>query len=133
MEPKNRDTIARNRADLAKKYLAKKYSKSKLVQEESQSRRQNLEAELDKLDIPDVAREQYREQFQQAEADDLRDQRKRLTTEDFEPLALIGKSIGGVCVNIIHHHPFSLTLLILVFLQNTLLQIISMNTVDSYI
>lgn len=92
---KDKNSVANSRAELAKKYLAKKYSKSKLDKEESQDRRRSLEEELDKLHIPDVAREQYRVKFQQAEADDLRDQRKRLTTEDFEPLALIGKGAFG--------------------------------------
>mmetsp|Transcript_21607 Transcript_21607/g.36355 ORF Transcript_21607/g.36355 Transcript_21607/m.36355 type:complete len:587 (-) Transcript_21607:242-2002(-) len=95
MDAKSKKALANNRAELAKKYLAKKYSKSKLVQEESQDRRKSLEEEMDKLRIPDVDREQYRMKFLQAEADDLRDQRKRLSTEDFEPLALIGKGAFG--------------------------------------
>ena len=94
-EKKDKHTLARNRAEIAKKYLAKKYSKSKIDKEESQDRRRNLEEEMDKLHIPDIARDQYRVKFQEAEADDLRDQRKRLTTEDFEPLALIGKGAFG--------------------------------------
>ena len=53
------------------------------------------EEEMDKLQIPDINREQYRLKFLQAEADDLRDQRKRLSTEDFEPLALIGRGAFG--------------------------------------
>lgn len=95
MDAKNKKALANNRAELAKKYLAKKYSKSKVVQEESQDRRKSLEEEMDKLQIPDEDREQYRVKFLQAEADHLRDQRKRLSTEDFEPLALIGKGAFG--------------------------------------
>lgn len=92
---KNKDLTARNRAEMAKKYLAKKYSKSKVQQEAVEDRRQSLEQEMDRLRVPEGEREGYREKWQQAEADDLRDERKRLTTEDFEPLALIGKGAFG--------------------------------------
>jgi hypothetical protein len=95
MEVKDKKALAHNRAELAKKYLAKKYQKNKINQEEFQGRRKSLEEEMDKLQIPDTNREQYRLKFLQAEADDLRDQRKRLSTEDFEPLALIGRGAFG--------------------------------------
>ena len=95
MEVKDKKALAHNRAELAKKYLAKKYQKNKINQEEFQGRRKSLEEEMDKLQIPDINREQYRLKFLQAEADDLRDQRKRLSTEDFEPLALIGRGAFG--------------------------------------
>lgn len=95
MDKKDKEQLARSRAELAKKHLAKKYSKAKLQAEEQQNRRKSLEEEMDRLRIPEAAKEQYRAKFLQAEADDLRDQRKRLTTEDFEPLALIGKGAFG--------------------------------------
>ena len=95
MEVKDKKALAHNRAELAKKYLAKKYQKNKINQEEFHGRRKSLEEEMDKLQIPDINREQYRLKFLQAEADDLRDQRKRLSTEDFEPLALIGRGAFG--------------------------------------
>ena len=92
---RDKNAVARQRADLAKKYLAKKYNKVRTTQQESEVRRDKLEKELEKLEIPDDDKEQYRVKFQQAEADDLKDDRKRLTTDDFEPLALIGKGAFG--------------------------------------
>lgn len=58
-------------------------------------RRKNLEDQMAEMSIPDTDKEKYREVFAKAEADAQRDSRKRLTTDDFEPLALIGKGAFG--------------------------------------
>jgi serine/threonine kinase 38 len=50
---------------------------------------------MEQMALGDVEKERYRDYFMKAEADEMKDQRKRLTTEDFEPLALIGKGAFG--------------------------------------
>lgn len=50
---------------------------------------------MEQMALGDEEKERYRDYFLKAEADALRDQRKRLTTDDFEPLALIGKGAFG--------------------------------------
>jgi serine/threonine kinase 38 len=50
---------------------------------------------MEQMALCDVEKERYRDYFMKAEADEMKDQRKRLTTEDFEPLALIGKGAFG--------------------------------------
>ena len=45
--------------------------------------------------LADTDKERYRDYLLKVEADDMRDQRKRLTTNDFEALALIGKGAFG--------------------------------------
>ena len=50
---------------------------------------------MDQMSLLDHEKERYRDYFLKVEADALRDQRKRLTTDDFEPLALIGKGAFG--------------------------------------
>jgi hypothetical protein len=107
------------RAETAKAYLEKKYSKMKQVcgaiflcpcvslslslphshsfqeRNESNDRRQSLEEKMEQMALCDEEKERYRDYFLKAEADDMRDQRRRLTTDDFEPLALIGKGAFG--------------------------------------
>lgn len=83
------------RAETAKAYLEKKYSKMKQERSESNDRRKSLEEKMDQMALCDEEKERYRDYFLKAEADDMRDQRKRLTTDDFDPLALIGKGAFG--------------------------------------
>ena len=93
MNPRNSDREQRvqNRAENAKKYLEEKYSKLKQERLEKETRREALEARLSAMGIPEEEREKFRLVFEMTEADAMRDQRKKLTTDDFEPIALIGR------------------------------------------
>jgi serine/threonine kinase 38 len=50
---------------------------------------------MEEMALNDNDKNRYRDYFEKAEADEMRDQRKRLSTDDFEPLALIGKGAFG--------------------------------------
>ena len=52
---------------------------------------QSLEAQMGEMKIDETEKQRYREVFKKVEADAQRDMRRRLTTEDFEALAIIGK------------------------------------------
>jgi hypothetical protein len=56
---------------------------------------QSLEAKMGEMKIDESEKQRYREVFMKVEADAQRDMRKRLTTEDFEPLAIIGRGAFG--------------------------------------
>ena len=56
---------------------------------------QSLEAKMGEMKINESEKQRYREVFKKVEADAQRDMRKRLTTEDFEPLAVIGRGAFG--------------------------------------
>jgi hypothetical protein len=57
--------------------------------------RQQLEEELQGMNIDEEEKQRRREIFLKAEADSYRDENRRLTIDDFEPLALIGKGAFG--------------------------------------
>ena len=56
---------------------------------------QSLEAQMGEMKIDETEKQRYREVFKKVEADAQRDMRRRLTTEDFEALAIIGRGAFG--------------------------------------
>ena len=86
---------ALNRADKMKLYLEQKYSKMRKEENEKESRRKSLEDKLTTMGVSENEKNKYREILIKAEADDIRDERKRLTTDDFQALAIIGKGAYG--------------------------------------
>jgi serine/threonine protein kinase len=62
---------------------------------ELDEKRRALEQQLDQMAVQETERVRFREVFAKAEADAQKDQRKRLSTDDFEPLALIGRGAYG--------------------------------------
>lgn len=90
-----REQRVKSRADNAKKYLEEKYSKLKQERQEKELRREALESRLSTMGISEEEKEKYRLVFEMAEADAMRDLRKKLTTDDFEPIALIGRGAFG--------------------------------------
>jgi serine/threonine protein kinase len=84
-----------DRAGRMKEYLENKYSKMSKEEGERASRKSSLEKKLATMSLPEEDKMRYRDAFEQAEADALRDQKRRLTTDDFEPLSVIGKGAYG--------------------------------------
>ena len=78
-----------------KKYLEEKYSKMNAEEGERQARRDSLEAKMKSMSLAEKDKNKYRELFNGMEADAVRDERKRISTDDFEPLAVIGKGAYG--------------------------------------
>jgi serine/threonine protein kinase len=86
---------ARERAERMKQYLEDKYSRLKSEEAEKVERRKSLEDSLAGMSISEQEKRRVREVFLRAEADAICDQRKRLTTADFEPLSVIGRGAFG--------------------------------------
>jgi serine/threonine protein kinase len=57
--------------------------------------RKSLEDKLSTMSLDEVEKNRYREVFMKIEADEKRDSVKRLSTNDFEPLAVIGRGAFG--------------------------------------
>jgi hypothetical protein len=56
---------------------------------------ENLEKRMAEMHLSETEKQRYREVFLKVEADAQRDMRRRLTTEDFEPLTIIGRGAFG--------------------------------------
>ena len=84
----SREQRIKDRTAKVKAYFAKKYLISPTNPIETSNTIINkFEEKLSSLDVDDKHKELYRESFNESIDDEL----KRLTTDDFEPLALIGK------------------------------------------
>eukprot|EP00937_MAST-01D_sp_MAST-1D-sp2_P000099 g99.t1 len=88
-------SATREKADATKAYLEQKYALMKKEREESRSRRDELEAKMDEMQLDDTARTKWRQELRSQELNNMRMQRKRLTTADFESLCTIGKGAFG--------------------------------------
>ena len=105
MNTPERTLGAQSRADKMKQYLEKKYAQTAqaAVQKASTTQKdsehmvelQNLEEKMVEMRIDETEKKRYREVFLKVEADAQRDMRRRLTTEDFEPLTVIGRGAFG--------------------------------------
>ena len=48
-----------------------------------------------RLNLDETQRDKYRAELQRMEAENQREQRRRLTTDDFDPLVIIGRGAFG--------------------------------------
>ncbi|DAZ95225.1 TPA: hypothetical protein N0F65_003460 [Lagenidium giganteum] len=85
----------REKAKATKAYLEQKYAIMKKEREESRERRNTLEQQMEALRLNERKREQYRQELRSQELQSMRQQRKRLTVHDFQPLAVIGRGAFG--------------------------------------
>lgn len=104
MKNTDRKLGGEGRAEKMKQYLDKKYDKlaeqkATTAASQKDSERtvglQDLEVRMREMRIDEREKPRYRENYLKIEADAQRDMRKRLTTEDFEPLAIIGRGAFG--------------------------------------
>ncbi len=91
----NISTTTREKADATKAYLEQKYALLKLEREESRQRRNTLENHMETLKLNEAMREEYRARLRNQELQNMRQQRKRLSIQDFQPLAVIGRGAFG--------------------------------------
>lgn len=85
----------REKAKATKAYLEQKYAAMKREREESRVRRHTLEQQMEALRLTEPKREQYRQELRSQELQSMRQQRKRLSVQDFEALAIIGRGAFG--------------------------------------
>ncbi len=83
------------RAEKYKTFLKAKYSKLNQQLVELEFRRNILEEQMIKLKVPDNEKEKYRDAFYKAEADAHSDTKKKVSIEDFDSLAIIGRGAFG--------------------------------------
>ena len=104
IEQRNRDAL--QKAEKFKQHLKEKYNKlsEKLSLQlkndqqeryEIELRRKLLEEKLATMSLNEEEKQKYRDIFFKAEADARRDNRRKLTIDDFEPLAIIGRGAFG--------------------------------------
>lgn len=89
------DISALSKAERYKAYLTNKYAKLREEGLEKSARRQALEDEMGKMNLTEEEKDRYRDELEKAEAEAHRDMRKRITIDDFEPLAIIGRGAFG--------------------------------------
>jgi serine/threonine kinase 38 len=85
----------REKAKATKAYLEQKYALMKKEREESRERRHRQEQQMDALQLPENDREKYRQELRDQEVQSMRHARKRLSVNDFLPLAVIGRGAFG--------------------------------------
>ncbi len=91
----SRDISALSKAERYKAYLKNKYAKLKEEGIEQSIRRKALEDEMNTMNISEEDKVRYRDELEKAEADARHNMRKRITIDDFEPLAIIGRGAFG--------------------------------------
>lgn len=85
----------REKAKATKAYLEQKYAAMKKEREESRVRRNTLEQQMEAMRLTERKKEQYRQELRSQELQSMRHQRKRLSVQDFQPLAIIGRGAFG--------------------------------------
>ncbi|CAM9608622.1 unnamed protein product, partial [Ectocarpus sp. 13 AM-2016] len=75
--------------------LKQKYSRQKEETDEMEKRRNKLEAQMNEMSLSEEQKKTYREELGKMEAQTMRETRKRLSTDDFNSLAIIGRGAFG--------------------------------------
>ncbi len=83
------------KADRLKEMLEGKYSRQKQQTEVIARERVRLEIQMESLDLDESQKELYREELYKREAVTRKEGMKRLTSEDFQPLRIIGRGAFG--------------------------------------
>ena len=85
----------RDKADATKAYLEQKYAMMKKEREDSKTRRNELEARMANMNLNEEEKSKMRRDLRNQELDNMRRERKRMTTSDFDSLVVIGKGAFG--------------------------------------
>jgi len=87
--------VVQEKATVAKAFLEQKYTAMRAERDEAEQRRIRFEEQLRVLSISDEEKSSLRSEFKKQEALAMRQSRKRLSTNDFVMLKLIGKGAFG--------------------------------------
>ena len=85
----------RERASATKQFLEQKYAAMKRDREELEERRKRLEEHMASLNLTEDQKQHMRLEFKKSETNALRAARRRMSTEDFVMLRIIGKGAFG--------------------------------------
>ncbi|KAK9862025.1 hypothetical protein WJX84_009695, partial [Apatococcus fuscideae] len=86
---------AKRKAAAAKSYIENMYRSQNEAQEKRRLRKEKIEAEISRRQLPEEEKQQIMQANEQRERDFLRLQRQRLSAVDFEPLTIIGRGAFG--------------------------------------
>jgi serine/threonine kinase 38 len=92
----------RDKAQAAKDYIEKKYSKLKKTESERQAEWQELQKMMTETNLSTTEQEQIKQEILHREAEFLRKKRQKITVFDFEPIKIIGKGAFGE-VRVVRH------------------------------
>lgn len=95
MERKLAPDKIRESAERKKLKISKKYTVKEQDDKASHDASKQLEDHLNSMAIAEPQKQRYREAFLKNQEDAQKDLRKRLTTDDFEPLTIIGRGAFG--------------------------------------
>ncbi|EGR33665.1 protein kinase domain protein [Ichthyophthirius multifiliis] len=87
--------IAIQKAEAAKSYIEKKYSKIKILEKERKDNWEAIKTKISELNLSSQQSQQIINKIKQQEAQNMRLMRKKITANDFEPLSIIGKGAFG--------------------------------------
>jgi serine/threonine kinase 38 len=87
--------IVQERAVVAKAFLEQKYQAMRAERDEAERRRTKLEEQMSKLNLSDAEKEKMRSEFKRQEVLAMRQLRKKLSSNDFIMLKIIGKGAFG--------------------------------------
>ena len=99
---KEASSHTKDKANAAKAYIEAKYSKLKQSEEEKKQGWSELQAKMDEMTLSNKEQQLIRQEILQREAQQMRQQRRKITVFDFEPLAIIGKGAFGE-VRVVRH------------------------------
>ena len=92
----------RDKAQAAKDYIEKKYSKLKQTESERQVEWQELQKMMTEMNLSGLEQEQIKQEILHREAEYLRKKRQKITVFDFESIKVIGKGAFGE-VRVVRH------------------------------
>jgi len=85
----------KEKADSAKAYIERKYTKLKNEEKERRDAWEQLQKKMEKLSLTSEEQEQIKKEIMHREAEFHRMKRKKITVKDFEPIAIIGRGAFG--------------------------------------
>lgn len=94
-DPGQVSSNTRDKAQAAKDYIEKKYSKLKQTESERKEDWNELGKMMNEMMLSPVEQEQIKQEILHREAEHLRKKRQKITVFDFEPVKIIGKGAFG--------------------------------------
>ncbi|OMJ88442.1 hypothetical protein SteCoe_9668 [Stentor coeruleus] len=95
-------SITLTKANAAKQYIEKKYNKLKETEEERKTEWEELQKKMSELQLTATEQNLIKHEIMHKEAQNLREQRQKVTVFDFEPISIIGKGAFGE-VRVVRH------------------------------
>ena len=90
------------KAQVAKVYIEKKYNKLKETEEERKTEWEELQSKMFELQLTATEQNLIKHEILHKEAQNLREQRQKVSILDFEPISIIGKGAFGE-VRVVRH------------------------------